>query len=91
MTLSNNPTKIATTLEINQSSSRDEFARQAAKAEFGPRHYADPRDANFVDRPPPNWRLLGDVASQVLEKAAARMALRDALRSPKLGEAANAD
>ena len=58
---------------------RDDFARQATKNAFGHRYYVDPRDANFRDRLPPNWRRLGDIAGQVLIKMTNRMAIENAI------------
>ena len=91
MTNNTDTSDIATAINIDADRhairSCSDFARQAAKAEFGPRNYADPDTANFIDRLP-NWQRLGDVASQVLNKTAGKMALQDVLRSPKKGEAA---
>ena len=47
-------TNMATAEKVNHYPTRDDFARRCAKDAFGYRHYADPRDAGFVDRAPPH-------------------------------------
>ena len=74
---------IATAADIDQIPARNDFARQAARDAFGPRHYIHPADRDFKDLLPGKW--VGEAAINVLQTTAARMAIQNVLRRPKNG------
>lgn len=72
--------------DLSSPKGKPNFAEQAAHDAFG-RNYVHPKDRDFKDRRPGEWRKLGNVASRVLAKSARRMMVEKALR-PTDGEAA---